>query len=183
MAEKERKTETRFDSKTLEVLLEAAKEEYDKELEKSERLENKSNTTMTVVIALIAIFLPVIPFRAIRLICIQHTGVVFWCTVPALFLMMAAFSILIVGIVYLHQVVSWADYQRVNYDSFTDITVQFSSSDDLIRGLLAHYNTIILNNDQINKQKEQKLYKGMKISLLALALLSVAVIVLLIVVS
>lgn len=167
--------QTYYSKETLDVLLQASKDEYDKELEKADKLENKSNAVMTVIIALMAIYIPALPFQSMRKILIAHTELLFWLLVGALVLLTISVILLIVSFYYLHEVIAWADIQRVNYDQFCDEQIQSADSSLLFRGLIAHYHDVITNNDAINRQKEKQLYFGIRIAVISLIMLSFSV--------
>lgn len=95
--------------------------------------------------------------------------------ISGLVLSALALVLLVVAFYQFHRVIEWADYQRVNYDNFRDSTIQMAEKKLLLRGLIAHYGDIIANNEEINHEKEKRMYSAITITSISEILLSVAV--------
>lgn len=162
------------------TLLEVSMDEYAKERERTNTIENKANVFISVIIALFTIYIPIIPFSKLLTAysTFSKTGIA--CVTAALCVMILSVVFLIIAFVNLYKGYKIKPYLRVEFSSLNDENILVQSENNVKRALIDHYNTILIGNSKINSEKADAVSVGIKYSIIAFALLSLSAIALII---
>jgi len=155
-------------------------DEYTKERDRSNILDNKANAFISVIIAIFTLYIPIIPFSKLKLAYSQFGKGGIICVTVALCVMVASLVFMIIAFVNLYNGFKIQPYCRVDFSNLNDITLLQGSQNDVKKGLIDHYNTILISNAEINTKKADKISNGLKYSIIAFALLSLSTIALII---
>ena len=129
------KENTKFPSSH--ILLEMAKDEYTKERERANALDNKASFFITVLVAVVTIFVPIIPFGKIISVfssgacwrkCIMSVSLV--ALVVAFFLLKDAFA-------KLYDAYKLTDYKRPSLDAIPDAQFHIANEDVKVQMLVS----------------------------------------------
>jgi len=162
------------------VMLEISMDEYTKERERSNILDNKANAFISVIIAIFTLYIPIIPFSKLAIAYSQFGKIGIICVTSALCVMVASLVLMVIAFVNLYNGFKIQPYCRVDFGSLKDVTLLQCSENDVKKGLIDHYNTILTSNADINTKKADKISIGLKYSIIAFALLSLSTIALII---
>lgn len=162
------------------VMLEISMDEYTKEKERSNTLDNKANAFISVIIAIFTLYIPIIPFSKLAIAYSQFGKAGIICTTSVLCVMLASLILIIIAFINLYNGFKLQPYCRVDFGSLKDITLLQCSENDVKKGLVDHYNTILTSNADINNEKAEKIKVGLKYSIIAFALLNLSTIALII---
>lgn len=165
------------------VMLEISKDEYSKERERSTNLDNKANIFLSALIAILALYIPIIPFEKMKNAYMESEKVIIVITTIDICILILACIFLVISFYYLYKVISVKSFLRINFENLNDETILSQSLNDVERGLLNHYNTILIENAKINDDKVKMLVIGIKNSIISFLLLSLATISLLIIIG
>lgn len=165
------------------IMLEISKDEYDKERERTNNLDNKANIFMSAIIAIITLYIPIIPFQDLKKIYSASSKESIILVTICICILSVAFISLIMAFYNLYKSFSLKPYNRVNFENLNDEQILLQNQNSVERGLLNHYNTIIQNNAQINDDKANRLTVGIKYSIICFSLVSIATISLLIIIG
>lgn len=169
-------------STSLNILLQVIQDEYSKEKERCDSLDNKAGLFISAGIAFIAFYIPCIPLQeistlyksvVIRDIVIATIALVFMCIA-------AIISVLSFG--FLLSALKPRNYMNINIDSIIDEDMQQQKKDNILKGLLIHYHTIVQNNSSLNNLKATKLMNGLRLIISAFLTLTVCLITLLLII-
>ena len=162
------------------IMLEISMDEYTKERERSNILDNKANAFISVIIAIFTLYIPIIPFSKLAIAYSQFGKGGIVCVTSALCVMVASLILMIIAFVNLYNGFKIQPYCRVDFSNLNDIALLQHSENDVKKGLIDHYNTILTSNADINTKKSEKIKIGLKYSIIAFALLSISTIALII---
>lgn len=153
------------------ILLEMAKDEYTKERERANALDNKASFFMTVIIAVATIFVPIIPFG--RLVSLYLNGICARkCIVSGLmFAVLIAFATLIIAFRRLYDAYKLTDYMRPSLACIDDEKNHKIPNDQLNKGLCDHYKTVVDDNIKVNERKCKSITDGIRYCGVGLVLL------------
>ena len=163
------------------ILLDVSMDEYAKERERTNTIENKANVFISVIIALFTIYIPIIPFSKLFVAYSTFSKIGIACVTTVLCVMVLSVIFLIIAFVNLYKGYKIKPYLRVEFSSLNDENILAQSENDVKRALIAHYNTIRTGNAEINSEKADAVSVGIKYSILAFALLSLSAIALIII--
>ena len=172
-----------FPSSGASIMLDISKNEYSKERERANILDNKAGILISAIIAMVTLYVPIIPFSIIKKTYIESNKLsVVMLTINLCVLVLACMSIAI-AFYNLYKVISVKPYLRVNFENLNDENVLCQSKENIELGLLNHFNTILIKNAEINNEKAKMLVRGLKYSILSFALISISAISLIIIVG
>ena len=128
------------------VLLELARDEYTKERERANALDNKASFFITVIVAVATIFVPIIPFG--KIVPLYKTGSCVQRCFVSVFLVgiTAAFVILVLAFRKLYDAYKLTDYMRPNLDVIDDQQFHILPTDKVEKGMCDHYKTVVDDN-------------------------------------
>lgn len=162
------------------ILLEVSMNEYAKERERTNTIENKANVFISVIIALFTIYIPIIPFSKLFAAYSIFNKIGIACVTAVLCVMVLSVIFLIIAFVNLYKGYKIKPYLRVEFSSLNDENILVQSENNVKRALIDHYNTILIGNAKINNEKADAVSVGIKYSIIAFALLSLSAIALII---
>lgn len=165
------------------ILLESAKDEYTKERERSQFLDNKASFFMSAVILVATVFIPIIPFDmfvkfAQKADCCKICFFVLICIA-----LTVAFVILAISFKELYDAYDIKGYDRFNIDNVDDEEIQKISVNGIEVALCENYKKIVAANIIINNEKAENIQKGIKKSAIGFLILAFAAIVMVILVG
>lgn len=165
------------------IMLEISKDEYAKGRERANNLDNKANIFMSAIVAMVTLYIPIIPFSAIKESYIKVNNInIILITIFICILIMALIS-LVIAFYNLCKAISVKPFQRVNFENLNDEVVLSQNQNDVERGLIQHYHTILTENEKINDEKAKRLMSGLKFGILSFALMGISAISLIIIIG
>ena len=156
------------------ILLEMAKDEYAKERERANALDNKASFFITVIVAVATIFVPIIPFG--KLVSLYRKG---GCTQKCitsvlLVLIVVAVGYLIKAFIKLYDAYKLTDYMRPSLECISAEGNHTAPNDELNKGLCDHYKTVVDDNITVNGKKCNSIAEGIKACGIGLLLLIIS---------
>ncbi|MGG5460288.1 hypothetical protein [Clostridium sp. B9] len=143
--------------KSASVALTTIMDEYTKERERGGIIDNKAVALITILLALVTVYMPIIPFDKIhkiyeasnknQLIIITIAGLIF----------LLALIIAIITFIILINIVKLKIYKRVDVDML--IKEEFLKVDKNVyqKALCTHYGKLIIQNSEVNDNKSKNL--------------------------
>lgn len=165
----QKKNNIPFQSST--ILLSVMREEYAKERERGNIIDNKAELFITAIIAIITIFIPMIPFDRI-IDSYENISIMTVIETVILCVFVYALGKLICAFYILFQVINLKDYSRPDLQSLKDQEIQQQKETITANGLLEHFYTIVSTNINVNNGKSEKLKLGFKFCIIGFALLA-----------
>lgn len=166
----------RYDSAS--VALPIFIDEYTKECDRKTAIENKVISLVTIEIAILTVFMPIIPFNSINkyLFTMSHT-ICIWAIVACVFLVL---SIIMMGISFgvLMSAVNIQTYEKVDIEKLDKDNFLILRADSLQRALCTHYRKITLTNSTVNNKKAEKYEKGLPLTIVSFLCLLIGTIML-----
>ena len=162
------------------VMLEVSMDEHAKERERSNILDNKANAFISVIIAVFTLYIPIIPFSKLIAAYSQLGKVGVICVTIALCVMVTALILMVIAFTNLYKGFKIQPFLRVEFSNLKDPDLLKCSENDVKKGLIDHYNTILTNNADINSQKAERISVGLRYSIISFVLLSLSTIALII---
>ena len=162
------------------VMLEVSMDEYTKERERTNTLDNKANAFISVIIAFFTLYIPIIPFSKLTTAYSQLGKAMITCVTIVLTIMASALVLMIIAFVNLYSGFKIKAFYRVQHEALNNPEVLNNLENNVKKGLIDHYNTIIRGNSDINTQKAQKISIGLRYSIISFILLSLSTIMLII---
>lgn len=162
------------------VMLDVSMDEYTKERERSNILDNKANAFISVIIAIFTLYIPIIPFSKLTAAYSQFGKIGIVCITITLCVMVTALILMIIAFINLYKGFKIQPFYRVEFSNLNDVNLLKHSEDVIKKGLVDHYNTILNGNADINTKKAEKISNGLKYSIVSFILFSLSTIALLI---
>ncbi len=163
------------------IMLKISMDEYAKEKERSNIIDNKANAFISVIIAIITLYIPIIPFSKLKWAYSEFakTGIV--CVTIVLCVIVVSLVLMIIAFINLYNSFKLQPFYRVDFGNLNDVSLLQQSENIVKKGLIDHYNTILVGNAEINNKKAQKVSVGLKYSIISFLLLSLSTISLIII--
>lgn len=180
IAKVKEKTKTDLNYPAASVMLEVSMDEYAKERERSNTLDNKANAFISVIIAIFTLYIPIIPFSKLITAYSEFGKVGVACVTVVLCIMITSLILMLVAFINLYNAYKTQPYCRVEFSNLNDETLLKLSENDVKKGLVDHYNSILTSNADINTKKAEKVSIGLKYSIISFLLLSLSTIALII---
>lgn len=160
------------------LLLECARDEYNKERERAHSLDNKASFFMTAIILVSTLFVPFVPFN--RFYCILDCGTGFQKTMLHVMgtLLFVAFILLILAFRCFNNVFRLKNYKRFNIENLIDISILTAGKNMAEKGLCENYKVTIEHNIEIDDIKASCINHGISFCSIGFLLLMVTAIVL-----
>lgn len=142
-------------------------DEYTKECERKTTIENKVLSLVTMEIAILTIFMPIIPFGSVRnylfgkssSICISATVAILLLSISAI-MMIISFGILM-------SAVNIRTYEKVDIEQLDDDEILSQDTSLVEKGLCDHYKKITLFNSRLNDMKAEKYRIGLPLTIVS----------------
>lgn len=145
------------------ILLEMARDEYTKERERANALDNKASFFITIIIAVATIFVPIIPFgKIVRFYQKEYCTVKCIATLWLIILLLASI-VIIVAFRKLYDAYKLTDYKRPSLDCISVESNHMCSNEQLNKGLCDHYKTVVDDNYAVNERKCKSISEGLKL--------------------
>lgn len=169
--------------RTSTIYLDIVRETYNNEIERTNMLDKKASVFITAIIAVITIFIPIIPFE--QIIEVYQYGnkvqiIVATCSLCAL---LVSFVLIGIAFFYLYKAFSLRSFGKVNLENISKTINQKYSIIEIEKNLFSHYKAICVENTNTNNEKAQKIKFGLKLSMFSFLILCIAAISLIIVVG
>lgn len=161
------------------VLLPILENEYLEERSRAERLDNKASALLTVIIALITVYVPIFPFDRFGALYTKARDCPIIPFIFSLFLFMAiiAFIISISSTIKLIGIHKPKPYEAINFSFFSNIEkLTERQVSQYQTDLIYHFQSIILTNSKINQHKADTLDKQYRNVIIIFVLLSISAI-------
>lgn len=172
--------ERKEDFPSASIMLQVSMDEYTKERERSNILDNKANAFISVIIAIFTLYIPIIPFSKLTTAYSQLGKIGIVCTTIALCIMFLAIVLVVIAFINLYMGIKIQPFYRVEFSNLNDIDILQGSENIVKKGLIDHYNKILTGNADINTKKAEKISIGLKYSIISFILLSFSTIALII---
>ena len=162
---------------TASLLLECARDEYNKERERMYSLDNKASFFMSAIILVATIFMPFIPFRNIREILSNGTDLKKAATYVTGTLIVVALVFLITAFKHLYDAYRIKGFNRFNIDNLTDTYILMSDRNSSEKALCENYKNTIEKNIKNNDEKAEQISHGIKSCAIGFLILTISAIV------
>lgn len=172
--EKKRKKNISSNDDGMRIVYEGAKvalpifiDEYTKECDRKAAIENKVISLVTIEIAILTIFVPIIPFDSIRkyLFC-KSNGICICATIACLLLIISAIM-MIISFGILMSAVNIQTYEKVDIEQLDEDEVLSEHANSVERGLCEHYKKLILFNSRLSDKKVKKYEIGLPLTIMS----------------
>ena len=162
------------------ILLEICKDEYSKERERATNYETKAGLFLSGIIALITIYLDIIPFKKISTNLLSSTNN-FTIIITSIYclLLLISFIFIILSFFHFTYILDSKKYMRVEYDNLNCEQNNMAVPDLVMYAMNQHYYQILKHNTSINNIKANKFSLGIKFTLIAFVLLIISTILIL----
>lgn len=158
------------------TFLNVIRDEYTKEIERSNSLDNKAGIFIAAIIAVLTIFVPNIPYKNIvgSLYADRNVAIitVFLC------LLTGALILIVISFTELYMVIKTEGYKRPQIDSLIKENLLQQDENVSQEGLIEHYYEIVDSNENLNSKKAKHLDTGIIIAVIAFLLMLIVTIVL-----
>ncbi|HAT4315837.1 hypothetical protein [Clostridium perfringens] len=135
----------------------AIMDEYTKERERGGIIDNKAIGLITILLALVTVYIPIIPFEKFKNV--YKTGdknqLIMMTFIVLIFIM--ALSLAIITFTILIRIVDLKTYKRVDIDILTKDKFLSEDEDIYERALCRHYRKLIEQNSKVNDTKSKKI--------------------------
>mgnify|MGYP003293965947 CR=1 FL=1 len=162
------------------LMLDISRNEYERERERSNMLDNKASLFISAALAILTIIIPIIPFSEFILFYKSETKIRIVVITIVLGLLFTSTILFVIAIYNLCKVITVKKYKNVNFENLNDDTILQSNENQTKRALVEHYNTILNYNLSINNEKAEQIKIGFKYGILSFAFLFISTISLLI---
>lgn len=163
------------DFPSLDVLLSILQDEHASEIARTDRIDNKSIALLTLVIALITVYVPIIPFDALPNI--FKSGNCHLIMVTSLFLLLGILALFLTinCVIKIVEIYKPTQYQGINFEALnSDDWLGVSPLAKYQFAVIDHFQDVILSNASINSQKALTLSQQIKKIIIIFGLLSVS---------
>lgn len=132
-------------------------DEYTKERERGSILDNKSSSLITILIALITVYVPIIPFNTIISTCLNGSKGELALTLLAVIMIISTFVITAISFNKLIKTVKLQEYRKADIDMICKEENLKCDKDAMEKALCEHYQELIHFNSKINNDKAKNL--------------------------
>lgn len=169
-----------------EEMLTTIRQEYETENDRKKTLDTKACTFITVNIALLTIFIPLIPFMKLQSFFDKSSGIVMSVTIIGLIMLGVSIVLLLVSFIILVYAAGISGYGRVQLDSILNLSTNEEERDIscVKQTLVAHYYQILRGtiddegNYKINTNRADKIQLGIILTVIGYVVLFISTIVL-----
>lgn len=175
---RKKKSTQRIFYKAAKVILPVMMDEYTKERERGGIIDNKAITLLTILVALLTIYIPIVPFENIirvynegtqnALICLGVTGLLF----------VSAIIITVIAFVKLIRIIQLHNYERVAVQDIATPDALKVLPDEAEKALCVHYFNLIETNADINDKKANRISDCFVLTIVSFLLLLCSILIL-----
>ncbi len=170
---------------TTEVAFEGARvalpifmDEYSKECDRKNVIENKINTLLTIEIAILTVFIPIVPFECIKTYLFDNCNDITITATIACVLLGISIVMMAVAFGILMSAVSIQTYSKVDINELDLEDNLKQDANSVEKGICDHYKTITLENSNLNDKKANKYQICLPITIVSFFLLALGTILL-----
>lgn len=132
-------------------------DEYTKERERASILDNKSISLITVLIALLTVYIPLIPFETIYSTYLDGSKNEFALVFLAVLMLIASFVVTAISFTKLIKTIKLQEYRKADIDMICKEDYLKCDKDVMEKALCEHYQELIHYNLKINEDKVKNL--------------------------
>ena len=132
-------------------------DEYTKERERASILDNKSTSLITVLIALLTVYIPLIPFETIYNTYLNGSKNEFALVFLAVLMLIASFVVTAISFTKLIKTIKLQEYRKADIDMICKEDYLKCDKDVMEKALCDHYKELIHYNSKINENKVKNL--------------------------
>lgn len=161
----------------LSIFLSVVQNEYEQEKARTDRIDGKIISLMTIIVALITVYIPIFPFSQLYQFYNQERNCFTIPIVFSLFLLMGIIAILLsmYSLMQLVQAYKAKKYKAIDIVEFNNNNyLHHKTTYNFELSLIEHYQKIILFNSNFNTEKTIILNKQFKNAIIIFAMLSVS---------
>lgn len=162
------------------TVLQVMVDEYTKERERTSIIENKATVLITILVALLTVYIPIIPFEEIINIYQKGTTTALVVLVIACTLFVEALVITVIAFTKLIGVIKLHTYRRVAVTDLVADAVLQASDDVIEKELCEHYCDLILINSEVNDKKAKGITNCFVLTIISFMLLLTSILIVLI---
>lgn len=140
-----------------EVSLPVLMDEYTKSRETAQIIDNKAIMLLTILVALLTVYMPLVPFDNIINAWDQGIKVTIVLLVIAMLVLLGAIVVAIITFTKLVKTFRVQAYRNVNIQDLVKEEVMRAPSEDVEVALCKHYEKIIIENVSINEEKAKRI--------------------------
>ena len=160
------------------LLLGCAKDEYTKERERTQFLDNKASFFMSAIILVATIFVPFIPFDKVYESITTGSELQKAITYITGTLVFVSFVILVIAFKKLYAAYKIQEYERFNIENLADIGILKTEKNAMEKALCENYKNTIEKNIRKNDSKAEKVSSGIGKCAIGFLLLAISAILL-----
>jgi hypothetical protein len=153
-------------------------DEYTKECDRKTVIENKINTLLTIEIAILTVFIPLVPFGSIKTYLFGNCNSVTIATTISCVLLGTSIVMMAVAFGILMSAVGIQTYSKVDIEKLDLEDNLRQDANSVEKGLCDHYKTITLENSNLNDRKANKYKICLPITVVSFLLLTLGTILL-----
>lgn len=161
----------------LSIFLPILQSEYEQEQERTDRIDNKAMALLTIIIALITVYVPIFPFDKLAAFYSTPRDCPTLSIITSVFLLLAVVAIILAihSAKRLIDIYKPKEYQAVNIELLNnDEKLSQNPAVKFQMELIDHYQSIILGNSKVNSDKSDVLSKQFFKTIIIFGLLSVS---------
>ena len=132
-------------------------DEYTKERERAGILDNKAASLITILIALLTVYIPLIPFDIICNTYLNGSKIKFGLVLIAVLMLIASFIITAFSFIKLIRTIKLQEYRKADIDMICKEEHLQCDKDIMEKALCEHYQELIHYNSKINDDKVKNL--------------------------
>lgn len=173
------------DESKIEIAFEGARvalpifiDEYSKECDRKEAIENKISTLLTIEIAILTVFIPIVPFESIKTYLFGNCNDIIIVATIACVLLGIAIVMMSVSFGILMSAIGIKTYSKVDIEKLNLEDNLRQDANSVERGLCDHYKTITIENSNLNDKKADKYQICLPITIVSFLLLALGTILL-----
>ncbi len=160
------------------VALPVFMDEYSKELDRKMAIENKITSLIPIEIAILTVFMPIIPFEELKKLFVSEcNGVVIATTVACVHLFIAII-LMASSFVTLMRAIQIKTYSKVDIQELEQEKNLSQKMNAVEVGLCGHYKDITLANSYLNDEKAKKYESGLPLAIISFFCLVIGTIIL-----
>lgn len=163
------------------VQLEIAKNEYEREKNRGDSLDNKAGIYIATIVAIVTVYIQILLFGGL-VDAFEKAGKLH-ASLLAVTLVILVCGLVIMGRAFhsLTKAIALKDFKRVCLENLTDLPLLASPEDQTAEAMIRHYKSLIEYNENTNSDKAKDLNKGMDYSITGFIVMSSSTVALLIV--
>ncbi len=149
------------------VALPVFRDEYTKECDRKTLLENKILSLVTIEIAVMTVFMPIIPFGDVKKLIFSNNNLVVIVTTIACMLLCIGIVMMAVSFGILMRAVNIQTYSKVDIEQLNLDENLMQVENAVEKGLCDHYKEITLVNSILNDKKADKYKKSFPLTIVS----------------